>query len=140
MANKMYNYQGEARYPVEFGPGQGGLPMDPSAAARFGYPGYFPPKGPDGAAFDQNSVPQHAQQPLGGKPGAMVGHEGMYGPGWGAGTPGQGYGPGVGSGKPSGKQDYPFSGPMSSRRPPGMQVPRAVSVAFAAGGDTCLRA
>ena len=130
----MYPYQGEARYPVEFGPGQSPMPMEHSGMARYGYPGYFPTKGPDGAAYDQNSVPQHAPPSLvGGKPGAMAGQEGMYGPGWVPGAPGQGYVAAAGPGKAVGKQDY-FHGHMSSRRRE-MAVPRGVSGMFLHGAS-----
>ncbi len=79
----MYPQFGDARYPADFGPGQTQLPMDPSVAAgRYGYPGYYPPKVPEGGHFGGMSMVPRVGHVYGGKPRAMVAHESMYGQGW----------------------------------------------------------
>ena len=102
----MYPQYGDARYVPEFGAAQGQLAMDPSASpVRYGYSPYFMAK--DGRFSGMNMAPGMVQS-YGGKPGAMVGHEGMYGqPGWNlAAVQGQPFMTHPGAKKP----DYPFPG------------------------------
>lgn len=110
----MYPQFGDARYPAEFGPGQGQVPMDPAmAAGRYGYPGYYPAKAPEAGHFGGMSVVQRHGQAFGGKPRAMAAHESMYGQGWGAVMQAQGYMGQPGSKPGMEKGGYPFPGQVS---------------------------
>ena len=96
----MFPQYGDVRYPPNFGPGQGQVPMDPTAGAgRYGYPGGYISKGPEGGQYGGMNVSLRAVQPYGGKPGVMIGQEGLYGHNWGPGAPNQ-----------------PFMNPMASKQ------------------------
>ena len=110
----MYPHYGDMRYPAEFGPGQGQMPMDPSvASARYGYSPYYVSKAPDGGQFGGMGMIQRVGQPYGGKPGAMAAHEGMYGQGWGSSMQSQAYIGHPGAKPAMGKADYSFPGQVS---------------------------
>lgn len=110
----MYPQYGDARYPAEFGPGHSQMPMNPSAGpVRYGYPVYYGSKGPDSSQFGGMSASQRAAQQFGGKPGAMVGQEGMYGPGWSSAVQGQTYLGPPGTKPHMGKPEYPYAGQVS---------------------------
>ncbi len=114
----MYPQYGDVRYQTEFGPGQSQIPMDPSiAAGRYGYPGYFPPKVPEGDHFGGMTMVQRPGQAYGGKPRAMAVHENMYGQGWGSVMQSQGYMSHLGSKPAMQKIGYPFTGQVSLREP-----------------------
>ena len=104
----MYPQYGDARFPAEFGPSQGQMPINPSAGAgRYGYPGYYDPKGLDGGQFGGASMPRGGAQQFGGKPGAMAGQDPAYGPSWNPAMQSAGY-VGPGSKQSMGKMDYPY--------------------------------
>lgn len=88
----MFPQYGDGRYPPGFGSGQGQIPMDPTAGGgRYGYPGAYASKGPEGSQFGGMSGLPRGAQHYGGKPGAMASQEAMYGHSWGPTVPGQPY-------------------------------------------------
>ena len=101
----MYAQYGDARFPAEFGPSQGQVPMNLSAGpGRYGYPGYYDPKGLDSGQFSVVGMPRGGTRQYGGKPGAMAGPDPAYG------YPAMqtaGY-VGPGSKQAMGEMDYPY--------------------------------